>query len=127
MLAIARAKLEKGRHTNCAVRQGDMYQLPFSAETFDLVSIYQVLHFADEPSRTIGEAARVLRKKGKLAVVDFAPHEEETLRMQHQHRRLGFSEDEVSGLMAGCGMRMSEVRHLPGNPLTGTVWVAEKN
>lgn len=127
MLAIARAKLEKGGHANCGVRQGDMYQVPFSAETFDLVSIHQVLHYAGEPNRAIAEATRVLRKGGKLCVIDFAPHEEETLRTQHQHRRLGFSETEVSRMMTDCGLNMAQVRHLPGDPLTVTVWVAEKN
>jgi len=127
MLAIARAKLEKGGHTNCGVRQGDMYQVPFSAETFDLVSIHQVLHYAGEPNRAIVEAARVLRKGGKLCVIDFAPHEEETLRTQHQHRRLGFHETEVSRMMTDCGLNMTEVRNLPGEPLTVSVWVAEKD
>jgi ubiquinone/menaquinone biosynthesis C-methylase UbiE len=126
MLAIARAKLEKGGHANCGVRQGDMYQVPFSAESFDLVSIYQVLHYADEPSRAISEAVRVLKKGGKLAVIDFAPHEEETLRLHHQHRRLGFSESEVTRMMMDSGMKVTQVRHLPGDPLTVTIWVAEK-
>lgn len=126
MLSIARLKLEEGGYGNCAVRQGDMYQVPFSAETFDLVSIHQVLHYADEPSRAISEAARVLRKGGKLAVIDFAPHEEEVLRTQHQHRRLGFSQDELSRLMVECGLHISQVRHLEGDPLTVTCWVAEK-
>lgn len=126
MLAIARTKLEKGGHINCGVRQGDMYQVPFSAETFDLISIHQVLHYADEPNRALVEAARVLRKGGKICVIDFAPHEEETLRTQHQHRRLGFSENEVSRMMSDCGLKIAEVRHLPGDPLTVTVWVAVK-
>jgi ArsR family transcriptional regulator len=126
MLSIARAKLEDGEYTNCAVRQGDMYQVPFSGESFDLVSIHQVLHYSDEPSRAIAEAARVLKSGGKLALVDFAPHEEETLRTHHQHRRLGFSEDEISRLCAECGLSVSLVKHLPGDPLTVTIWVAEK-
>lgn len=126
MLSIARAKIEDGGYGNCAVRQGDMYQIPFSGETFDLISIHQVLHYADEPLRAVDEAARVLKKCGKLAIVDFAPHEEESLRTQHQHRRLGFSEEEISRLCADCGLEVSQVQHLPGDPLTVTIWVAEK-
>jgi len=127
MLSIARANLEEKGIGNCAVRQGDMYQVPFSAESFDMVSIHQVLHYTDEPGRAIGEAARVLRTGGKLGIVDFAPHEEETLRTQHQHRRLGFSEDEISRICRECGLQVTEVKHLPGDPLTVTLWVAEKN
>lgn len=126
MLSIARAKLEEKGLGNCAVRQGDMYQVPFSAESFDLVSIHQVLHYSDEPARAIAEAARVLRGKGRLAIVDFAPHEEESLRLQHQHRRLGFSEEEITRLCDDNGLRITQIRHLPGDPLTVTLWVAEK-
>ncbi|SCA57771.1 putative methyltransferase [Candidatus Terasakiella magnetica] len=126
MLSIARANLEKGGFNNCAVRQGDMYQVPFSGESFDLVTIYQVLHYADEPLRAIIEAARVLRPGGKLAIVDFAPHEEENLRSQYQHRRLGFSETELSLLCEESGLNISQVRQLPGDPLTVTIWIAEK-
>ncbi|MDV7338931.1 metalloregulator ArsR/SmtB family transcription factor [Terasakiella sp. A23] len=126
MLAIARAKIEEGGLANCAVRQGDMYQVPFSADSFDLVTIHQVLHYTDEPATAIGEAARVLKSGGKLAVVDFAPHEEESLRTQYQHRRLGFSEGEVTRICQDCGLNVTSVQHLPGTPLTVTVWVAEK-
>lgn len=126
MLAIARSKLEEKGLENCAVRQGDMYQIPFSAESFDLLSIYQVLHYADEPSQVISECERVLRHGGKLAIVDFAPHEEETLRHQHQHRRLGFSEIEISRICEECALNVTQVRHLPGDPLTVTIWIAEK-
>ena len=126
MLSIARAKLEDGNYSNCGVRQGDMYQVPFSADSFDLVSIHQVLHYTDEPNRAIAEAARVLRAGGKLSIIDFAPHEEETLRTQHQHRRLGFSEEEISRLCSECGLEITQVQHLPGDPLTVTIWVAQK-
>ena len=41
--------------------------------------------------RAIREAARALRPGGRLLIVDFAPHEEESLRIAHAHRRLGFA------------------------------------
>ncbi|WP_419799051.1 MAG: ArsR/SmtB family transcription factor [Terasakiella sp.] len=126
MLSIARANLEANGNHNCAVRQGDMYQVPFSAESFDLITIHQVLHYADEPVRAVAEAARVLRQGGKLTIADFAPHEEETLRVDHQHRRLGFSDKELTDICRECGLEIKQVQHLPGDPLTVTLWVAEK-
>ncbi len=125
MLGVARTNLEKAEVKNCAVRQGDMYQVPFSAQTFDLVTIHQVLHFSDEPARAIMEAVRVMRENSTLAIIDFAPHEEESLRSEHQHRRLGFSDSEISRLCHECGLDVSQVRHLPGDPLTVTIWLAQ--
>ena len=60
-------------------------------DSFDVVIIHQVLHFLDDGARAIREAARVLRPRGRLLVVDFAPHDLEFLREEHAHRRLGFA------------------------------------
>ncbi|MDR3517022.1 MAG: metalloregulator ArsR/SmtB family transcription factor [Azospirillaceae bacterium] len=124
MLAIARANLEQAGLRHCQVRQADMYQLPLDAETFDLVLIHQVLHFAESPAVVIAEAARVLRPGGLLLVADFARHDLETLRVEHAHRRLGFADEEVAGWCHQAGLRVDPVVHLPGTPLTVTVWPA---
>ena len=126
MLAVARANLERAGLSNCAVRKGDMYDLPFAANSFDAVTIHQVLHFADEPGRAIAEATRVLAPGGCLLVVDFAPHELETLRDEHEHRRLGFDDAEVAAWFRAAGLEAAAIRHLPGDPLTVTVWRGEK-
>ena len=126
MLAIARANLEQAQLRHCQVRLGDMYHLPLGPESVDVVTFHQVLHFADDPAAAIAEAARVLRIGGKLAVVDFQPHELEYLRREHAHRRLGFSDQEVAGWYAGSGLRASATRHLAGDPLTVSIWLAER-
>ena len=91
MLLIARDRLERAGLKNCSVRQGDLYDLPLGNDSFDVVILHQVLHFLDDGGRAIREAARVLRPGGRLLVVDFAPHEQEFLREQFAHRRLGFA------------------------------------
>lgn len=126
MLSIARSTLAAQGVTNCAVRQGDMYQIPFGNEAFDLLTIHQVLHYSDEPARALEEAARVLRPHGVLALIDFAPHDEENLRENHQHRRLGFSDAEIETLCADHDLQIESIDHLAGNPLTVTLWIARK-
>lgn len=126
MLAVARANLDRAGVTNCAVRQADMYELPFEDAAFDLVTIHQVLHFADDPGRAIAESARALRPGGRLLLVDFAPHELESLRDAHAHRRLGFADAEVTAWFRRAGLEADAVRHLPGTPLTVAAWLARK-
>ena len=54
--------------------------LPLKSASADLIIIHQLLHFLDDPAAAISEAARILAPNGLLMVVDFAPHEIETLR-----------------------------------------------
>lgn len=126
MLNVARSNLERWGLANCWVRQGDMYQLPFGPESFDAVSVHQVLHFADRPGRVVAEAARVVRPGGRVLVVDFAPHAVEELRLEHEHRRLGFADGEVTAWLAAAGLDADLVEHLPGTSLTVTLWLGRK-
>jgi len=126
MLAVARANLQQTGLDNCTVRQADIYQLPFPAASFDAVIAHQVLHFLDLPARAIAEAARVLKPGGWMLIVDFAPHGLVSLRDEHAHRRLGFAGDEVRKWLDKCGLECTVVEHLRGEPLTVTVWLANK-
>jgi ubiquinone/menaquinone biosynthesis C-methylase UbiE len=104
MLLLARDRLERAGLKNCSVRQGDLYDLPLANDSFDVVILHQVLHFLDDGARAIHEAARVLRPGGRLLVVDFAPHEQEFLREQFAHRRLGFASETMTQWMAASGL-----------------------
>jgi ubiquinone/menaquinone biosynthesis C-methylase UbiE len=104
MLLMARDRLERGSLKHCSVRQGDIYDLALANDSFDVVILHQVLHFLDDGWRAIREAARVLRPGGRLLVVDFAPHEQEFLREQFAHRRLGFAPETVTQWMTASGL-----------------------
>jgi len=126
MLAVARANLERADLHNCALRQGDIYQLPLPGGAFDAAIFHQVLHYAERPSRAIREAARVLRAEGRLVIVDFAPHDLEFLRAEHAHRHLGFADGEIIAWCREAGLVCKPVRHLPGQPLTVSLWLARR-
>src|SRR6478609_980039 len=116
MLLLARDRLERAGLKNCSVRQGDIYDLPLANDSFDVVILHQVLHFLDDGARAIHEAARVLRPGGRLLVVDFAPHEQEFLREQFAHRRLGFAPETVTQWIAASGLEPVMHRSLAPEP-----------
>ena len=107
MLGVARGRLEETGLRNVQLRQGDIYALPIERNSIDLAIMHQVLHYLDDPARALREAARVLAPGGRLLVVDFAPHQEETLRDKHAHRRLGFSDAEIDRPADAGGTRTS--------------------
>lgn len=113
MLAVARANLERAGLPHCQVRHGDIYSPPLPAQSADLVTLHQVLHYLDQPAAALAEAARLLRPGGLLLVTDFAPHELDSLREEHAHRRLGFAEDEVTGWCREAGLAVEAVHRLP--------------
>ena len=95
---------------NVSLRQGDIYAPPVERNAYDLVVIHQVLHFLDDPARALGEAARALAPGGRLAVVDFDAHDQEFLRDEFAHRRLGFAVAGGRGLSRRGGPRQHPLR-----------------
>lgn len=131
MLAVARANLERAGVDNVQIRRGDLYALPFADDSFDIVTIHQVLHYLDNVQTALVEAARVLRPGGLLLVADFAPHQLEFLRTDHNHRRLGFTDDEISEGMAQAGLQPRAPLKMrapatggDGDSLTVSLWQA---
>ena len=129
MLSLARARLAQSGLRNALLRQGDIYAPPVERDAYDLVVVHQVLHFLDDPSRALREAARTLRPGGRLLVVDFAAHAEEYLREQFAHRRLGFSLEEVAAFLTDAGLVDVETRLVApktgeSGKLTVAIWLA---
>ena len=134
MLSLARSRLDSARLSRVQTRQGDLYILPTQANTFDLVTIHQVLHFLDDPSGAVREAAKAVAAGGRLLIVDFAPHSLEFLQSEHAHRWLGFSDKQIGSWLNTSGLKLLEARHLEpetssrqrGDQLTVSLWLAGK-
>ena len=126
MLTVARHRLDRPGMGPWQVRQADMYALPVPDAAFDTATLHMVLHYAEHPNEVIAEAARALRPGGRLIVVDFAPHQEESLRDEHAHRRLGFPDTEVHRWFARAGLIPEQSARLPGTRLTVCLWAGRK-
>jgi ubiquinone/menaquinone biosynthesis C-methylase UbiE len=125
MIAVARAKLAKASIGHAQVRLGDIADVETSVGQTDLIVIHQVLHYFDDPGRTLLQARRALKPGGEILIVDFAPHELEFLRSHHAHRRLGLSDQQMAGWARAAGLRVAALKTFPpsnGEGLTVCLW-----
>lgn len=126
MLRLARSKLQHLPPDSLDLVQADFNDLPLADDRFDTIILHQVLHFAQNPRQVIGEAGRVARIGGRIAVVDFAAHDHDDLRDSDAHVRLGFNEEQIQGYFAASGFTFETSQSLPGRDLTVEIWLGRK-
>ncbi|MBE7219377.1 MAG: class I SAM-dependent methyltransferase, partial [Caulobacteraceae bacterium] len=127
MLNLARAQAARLGLARCELRHGDIFATGLAAASADLVVVHRVLHYLIDPAAAVAEAARLVAPDGRLLIVDFAPHALEHLRDQHQHRRLGFSGEEMARWLRAAGLEPAPEVVLPpadAAGLTVAVWAA---
>lgn len=130
MLNIARRNVTEAGLANVELRHGDILDTRLSDANADLVVVHQVLHYLGDPAAAVKEAARLVAPDGRLVIVDFAPHDLEFLREQHQHRRLGFSDDEMARWLNDAGLSHQALATLPperADGLTVKIWAAARS
>jgi len=127
MLNVARLHVSEAGLQGVELRHGDIFATRLPDACADLVIVHQVLHYLSDPATAVAEAARLVAPGGKLVVVDFAPHGLEYLREAHQHRRLGFSDEDMGRWLTQSGLNTPEITNLPSvaaQGLTVKIWAA---
>jgi ArsR family transcriptional regulator len=89
---------------NLDYRVGDLEELPVADAEADLAIFHQSLHHALHPAQAMGEAARILRPGGRVAVLDLLKHGFEEARDLYSDVWLGFSQVELTGLLEDAGL-----------------------
>ena len=84
---------------NLEYRLGDIEAPPIDDNSVDLVIFSQALHHATHPQKSISAAHRMLKKGGKVIVLDLLQHSYEQARELYADTWLGFSEVELFGMM----------------------------
>ena len=128
MLNIARTQVAAAG-LPAELRHGNILETGLRAGEADLVVVHQVLHYLTDPAGAVAEAARLVAPGGHVLIVDFASHDLEFLRSEHQHRRLGFSDAEIERWFAEAGLGEMETRTLPPQAvggLTVKIWRAAR-
>ena len=129
MLNIARAEVARAGLARVELRHGDIYATGLPTASAERVVVHRVLHYLADPGGAVAEAARLLARDGRLLIIDFAPHGLEYLRQAHQHRRLGFADEEIGRWMEAAGLVVQPPLALPPEGeagLTVKVWRAER-
>jgi len=114
MLDAARHRL--GGAKNVELRQGELESLPIDSGELDVAMLSLVLHYSPSPARALSEVGRVVRKGGRVLVVDMLPHDREEYQQQMGHVWLGFSEKQIARFLTGAGFGEVRVRMLPADP-----------
>jgi ubiquinone/menaquinone biosynthesis C-methylase UbiE len=120
MLEKAAAFVSTQGATNVTYQQADAEDLPFDADSFDLVTCRIAPHHFPDPARFVREGARVLRSGGLLLVQDHVLPEDETaaryidgferLRDPSHHR--AFSQSEWVAMFHAAGLAVEQAEKM---------------
>ncbi len=102
VVLAASERLRRLEHVE--VKEGDMQALPFDKPQFDLVLLMHALTYAEKPALAVAEAARVLRRGGRLLLTCLARHEHTSAVQPYGHVNLGFTEKELRKYAAKAGL-----------------------
>ena len=112
MIAFGRAEAKKKGIPNLEYRLGDLADPPIPPRSVDLVILSQALHHAANPQAALAAAARLLRKGGKLLVLDLNQHHFDQARELYGDYWLGFSEADLHAWLAAAGLQQIDVQLL---------------
>jgi ubiquinone/menaquinone biosynthesis C-methylase UbiE/DNA-binding transcriptional ArsR family regulator len=94
---------------NLEFRLGDLENPPIPAGTVDLAILSQALHHAVSPGRAVAAAHRILKKGGRVAILDLLSHQFDKARELYADTWLGFTEAQLHEFLDDAGFRDIEV------------------
>jgi ubiquinone/menaquinone biosynthesis C-methylase UbiE/biotin operon repressor len=112
MVAFGRAESKRKGIANLEYRLGDLADPPIPARSVDIVILSQALHHAANPQQAVAAAAKLLRKDGRLIVLDLNQHQFDQARELYGDYWLGFSEADLRDWLAAAGLQQIDVQHL---------------
>ena len=94
---------------NLEYRLGDIQEPPITAESVDLALFSQALHHASNPARAVAGAFHILKKGGRIVILDLLSHNFEQARELYADLWLGFSEVEIHQMLKDAGFGKIDV------------------
>src|SRR2546430_3127683 len=105
MVKFGSQRPHKNGKKNLEYGPGDHDAPPVASMSVDLALLSQALHHAIKPERAIASAYRILKKNGRLVVLDLLRHNFEKARELYADHWLGFSEVRLHQLLEKAGFR----------------------
>jgi SAM-dependent methyltransferase len=119
VLKRGRELAARRRVSNVVWKRGTLERVPIADESVDVALLSQALHHADDPSRVMLEAVRILVPGGRVLVLDLREHNETWVRERLGDRWLGFSPAELKSILSAAGLTDIKVTvgaRRPGDP-----------
>ena len=110
MVEFGSALAKKHGLKNLEYRLGDIQDPPVEKNSVDLAVLSQALHHAIRPERAIAAAHRMLKRNGRVVILDLLAHRFDKARELYADHWLGFSEVELHELLEEAGFRGIDVR-----------------
>ncbi len=110
VLARAKALAARRKAKNITWKRGELDRLPIKDASVDLVLLSQALHHAESPAQALAEARRVLRRGGRVLILDLRSHGESWVTSKLGDRWLGFDDKKLAALLTGAGFGDVKVR-----------------
>jgi len=114
--AALRSKLRG--YDNVTLLQGDLQSTAVHEAVSrrglgDVVFASRILHHAPRPAEAIGQLATLTKPDGTLIVLDYAPHDDESMREQQADLWLGFAPEELARFATHAGFSAAQSSTIP--------------
>jgi len=121
VLKRAHALATRRRVSNVVWKRGTLEKLPIENESVDVALLSQALHHAEDPSRVLREASRIVVPGGRVLVLDLREHAETWVRQRLGDRWLGFTPEALTTLLTDAELTDTKVTvgaRRSGDPFT---------
>ena len=108
MVAYGTELAKKHGYTNMDYRIGDIEDPPIAPDSVDLAIFSQALHHAPSPPKAIIAAHKILKRGGRIVILDLLKHQFEKAREMYADIWLGFSEIDLHDFLERAGFKNIE-------------------
>ncbi|MCG8572165.1 MAG: metalloregulator ArsR/SmtB family transcription factor [Spirochaetes bacterium] len=109
------------------LKTADITKIPLADQSIDGAFINMVLHHISEPEGALQEVSRIMTNKGKLLLIEFLEHNDDSMREKYADLWLGFSKTELTKWLENNQFTVNQEVVKELNEYKVIIFMAEKN